>query len=80
MLFRSNSKTAVQGEADAIVMLGHDPESGDTGQRYIHAPKNKMPFAHPQRRKAGISFRADWERSQLIGSPDIAKEYTKWKA
>lgn len=75
-----NSKTAVQGEADAIVMLGHDPESGDTGQRYIHAPKNKMPFAHPQRRKAGISFRADWERSQLIGSPEIAKEYAKWKA
>lgn len=75
-----NSKTAVQGEADAILMLGSDPESGDPGQRFIHAPKNKMPFAHPQRRKAGISFRADWERAQLIGSPEIKKEYDKWKA
>jgi replicative DNA helicase len=75
-----NSKTAVQGEADAIIMLGSDPDSGDPGQRFIHAPKNKMPFAHPQRRKAGISFRADWERAQLIGSPEIAKEYAKWKS
>lgn len=34
------SKTGVQGEADAIVMMGRHPDTGNT--RYIHIPKNKL--------------------------------------
>ena len=35
------SKTAIQGEADALVMIGKDPEAED--RRYISIPKNKLP-------------------------------------
>lgn len=34
------SKTAIQGEADFIIMIGRDPATGDT--RYLHVAKNKL--------------------------------------
>lgn len=35
------SKTAIQGEADALVMIGKEPENED--RRFISVPKNKLP-------------------------------------
>lgn len=39
------SKTAIQGEADALIMIGVEEQSTED-QRYIHVAKNKMP-PHP---------------------------------
>ena len=36
------SKTAIPGEADAIITIGRDNRSGFEAKRYIHIPKNKM--------------------------------------
>lgn len=38
------SKTALQGEADVLIMIGHDPD-GAPDSRYIHVAKNKIPPA-----------------------------------
>lgn len=38
------SKTALQGEADALIMIGKDETSPDTS-RFIHVAKNKIPPA-----------------------------------
>lgn len=38
------SKTALQGEADGLIMIGTDPEIVDD-KRYIHVAKNKIPPA-----------------------------------
>ncbi len=38
------SKTALQGEADVLIMIGSD-EDGPTDSRYIHVAKNKIPPA-----------------------------------
>ena len=38
------SKTALQGEADALIMIGTDEEIEDD-VRYIHVAKNKIPPA-----------------------------------
>ncbi len=59
------SKTAVQGEADAILLIGSDPETG-ANTRYLHAPKNKMAFAHPKYRKAGLAVELDGEIARYI--------------
>ena len=36
------SKTALQGEADVLIMIGTDPD-GNIDSRYIHVAKNKLP-------------------------------------
>ena len=36
------SKTALQGEADVLIMIGTD-EEGNEEDRYIHVAKNKIP-------------------------------------
>jgi replicative DNA helicase len=38
------SKTALQGEADVLIMIGYD-EDGPLDSRYIHVAKNKIPPA-----------------------------------
>jgi hypothetical protein len=38
------SKTALQGEADVLIMIGYD-EDGPSNSRYIHVAKNKIPPA-----------------------------------
>ena len=37
----AGSQQAIQGEADAIIMLGRDQETPQA--RYIYVPKNKLP-------------------------------------
>ena len=39
------SKTALQGEADVLIMIGMDDENGPPTSRYIHVAKNKIPPA-----------------------------------
>lgn len=38
------SKTGLQGEADVLIMIGHD-DNGPPDSRYIHVAKNKIPPA-----------------------------------
>ena len=38
------SKTALQGEADVLIMIGYD-DDGPADRRYIHVAKNKIPPA-----------------------------------
>jgi hypothetical protein len=38
------SKTALQGEADVLIMIGYD-DTGPVDSRYIHVAKNKIPPA-----------------------------------
>lgn len=60
------SKTGIQGEADAIIMIGRLPETGNT--RYIYVPKNKLKGGDPTLRNG---------RFEIEIVPDIArfKEY-----
>lgn len=60
-----NSKTAVQGEADAIIMIGRDPDEPPT-VRFISTPKNKMTFGDPAKRNATWAIGIDPGRAQLI--------------
>lgn len=46
------SKTAVQGEADAILLIGRDNGPATADVRYLSAPKNKLPRAMPKHRNA----------------------------
>lgn len=39
------SKTALQGEADILIMIGHDPDNAPVDTRFIHVAKNKIPPA-----------------------------------
>ena len=39
------SKTALQGEADVLIMIGSDDDNGPPDSRYIHVAKNKIPPA-----------------------------------
>jgi replicative DNA helicase len=39
------SKTALQGEADVLIMIGSDDDNGPVDSRYIHVAKNKIPPA-----------------------------------
>lgn len=56
------SKTSLQGEADAIVLLGRLDDEPD--YRYVSVPKNKLPFADPKKRhlKHRLRFRSDIAR------------------
>lgn len=59
------SKTSVQGEADAILMIGQSAEEG-ADLRFLRAPKNKLSGAHADFRSAGCAIKLDKERAQLI--------------
>jgi len=59
------SKTSVQGEADAILMIGSSAEES-ADLRFLRAPKNKLSYAHPEFRSAGCAIKLDKERAQLI--------------
>ena len=59
------SKTAVQGEADAIILIGQDKEEG-ADIRFLRAPKNKLPYAHKDFRSTGCAVKIDKERAQFI--------------
>ena len=60
-----NSKTAVQGEADAVITIGQNPQEG-ADLRFLSAPKNKLSFANNEFRNAGAAVKIDKERAQLI--------------
>ena len=60
-----NSKTAVQGEADAIVCIGQNPNEG-VDVRFLYAPKNKLSYANNYFRNAGAAVRIDKERAQIV--------------
>ena len=60
-----NSKTAVQGEADAVVCIGQNPQEG-VDIRFLSAPKNKLSYATNEFRNAGAAVRIDKERAQIV--------------
>lgn len=60
-----NSKTAVQGEADAIITIGQAKEEGED-IRFIRAPKNKLRGAKSEFRNQGCAVRLDKERARLV--------------
>lgn len=39
------SKTALQGEADVLIMIGKSDDGTDDGKRFLHVAKNKIPPA-----------------------------------
>jgi replicative DNA helicase len=47
----AGSQQAIQGEADAIIMLGRDQETPNA--RYIYTPKNKLPTPGDQTQRNG---------------------------
>jgi replicative DNA helicase len=59
------SKTAVQGEADAIVTIGQSADEG-ADMRFLRAPKNKLSYADNEFRSAGCAVKIDKERAQII--------------
>jgi hypothetical protein len=59
------SKTAVQGEADAIVTIGQSIEEG-VDMRFLRAPKNKLSYADNEFRSAGCAVKIDKERAQFL--------------
>lgn len=62
-----NSKTAIQGEADAIIMIGIDLETSPVA-RYIRAPKNKLPFGDPKQRNSGHIVTIDAEHARYVSA------------
>lgn len=60
-----NSKTAVQGEADAIIMIGRD-KNVHPNARYISAPKNKLPWGQSTYRNAGWAVTIDPDHARFI--------------
>ena len=60
-----NSKTSVQGEADAIVTIGQSKEEGED-IRFLRAPKNKLRGAKSEFRNQGCAIRLDKERARLV--------------
>lgn len=59
------SKTAVQGEADCIIIIGRDP-SEPANSRFIHTPKNKMMFGDPTKRNNTWAVEIDATYAQFI--------------
>jgi hypothetical protein len=59
------SKTAVQGEADAVLTIGQSQDEG-VDMRFLRAPKNKLSYAKQEFRSAGCAIKIDKERAQLI--------------
>ncbi len=67
------SKTALQGEADALIMIGTDEEIEDD-VRYIHVAKNKIPPA------ACADLRCKHIKSEVAFSMDSGRFLSKnWK-
>lgn len=60
-----NSKTAVQGEADAILTIGQTKQDGPD-IRFLHTPKNKLAYADNEWRNVGASVRIDKAKAQII--------------
>ena len=60
-----NSKTAVQGEADAILTIGRTEQDGPD-IRFLHTPKNKLAYADNEWRNVGASVRIDKAKAQII--------------
>jgi len=63
------SKTALQGEADVLLMIGkvHEPGKGD--ERYINVCKNKIPSSpgtNPKLRHAQFTVDIDSERGRFL--------------
>lgn len=67
-----NSKTAVQGEADAIIMIGIDLGTSVV-HRYIKAPKNKLPFGQHKYRNAAWIVDIDAEHARYISATPIPR-------
>lgn len=59
------SKTAVQGEADCIIIIGRDP-SEPPETRFIHTPKNKMVFGDPTKRNQTWAVGIDSTYAQFV--------------
>jgi len=55
------SRVAMQGEADAIIMLGRDPSEVDQTLRYIGVPKNKLKAKDPTARNNRFVVKIDHE-------------------
>jgi len=55
------SRVAMQGEADAIIMLGRDPTDLDPTLRYIGVPKNKLKAKDPTARNNRFVVKIDHE-------------------
>lgn len=62
----AGSQQAVQGELDAIVTIGYDPNFPH--MRYLYVPKNKMPTpGDPLLRKGFRPIEPDFEHARFIG-------------
>lgn len=75
------SKTAVQGEADALIMLGRDEDGTNDDTRYLYVAKNKMPPAPCtvpayKHGKFDVAFNAETSRftSKMYASNSIDTE------
>ena len=60
-----NSKTAVQGEADVILMIGRDHDAPNS-IRFLHAPKNKLTLGESKFRNAGWEVTIDQEHARFV--------------
>ena len=70
-----NSKTAVQGEADAIITIGQCPEEG-ADLRFLSAPKNKLAYADNEWRNAGVAVKLVKDRAQIRSLKNHQREST----
>lgn len=64
------SKTGVQGEADAVIMLGRSYDASKKHSRFINLPKNKLtggPDSVPSMRNMQREVLLDAERAQFTG-------------
>lgn len=74
------SKTALQGEADALIMIGHD-EDASPESRFLHVAKNKIPPAPctslPEKHiKSEVRFDIGTGRFTSINYPDHSRDKT----
>lgn len=68
-----NSKTSVQGEADAIILIGQTKEEPNV--RFIRAPKNKLPYANDDYRSQGAAINLDKATAQFYSQRDGRNKY-----
>ena len=67
-----NSKTALQGEADALLTIGKT-ENDPANVRWLAAPKNKLSHRDEAFGDTGAAIEIDRFRAQLISK--IGKQY-----
>ena len=65
-----NSKTAVQGEADVILMIGRDPDEPDNA-RFLYTPKNKLGLGVDKYRNARWAVEIDGKHARFISKVRI---------